>query len=143
MKTLQGGFTLIELMIVVAVLGFLVTIGFPAYQNYVIRSKVSEIVVFAASARSTLSEYYMSAGKMPDSVAQASINTDAAQSEFIGAIAFSTTASSATITYTVINLGVTGDIAMVGTATGNGLEWDCSTADTTLGSKYLPMICRG
>lgn len=143
MKTLQGGFTLIELMIVVAVLGFLVTIGLPAYQNYVIRSKISEIIIFASSSKSSLSEYYMSAGQMPVSTTQANINTDAAQSEYIGAVAFSTTASSATITYTVTNLGVTGDIALVGTATGNGLEWDCSTVATTLGNRYLPKNCRG
>lgn len=143
METSQGGFTLIELMVVVAVLAFLITIGLPAYQNYVIRTKVAEIMVFGDSARSNLSEYYLTAGHMPDSVDQASINTNPDQSEYIGSITFSTTVNTATLTYAVTNLSVTGNIALVGTATPNGMQWSCSTPATTLDTIYLPQNCRG
>jgi len=142
METSQGGFTLVELMVTLAVLSFLITIAMPAYQNYTIRTKISELMVFADLARSNLSEYYMSSGEMPGTPEQANINTDASQSEYIGSVAFSSTASTATITYTVSNLSVTGDIALVGTATANGIVWSCSTPATTLSSEYLPQNCR-
>lgn len=143
MDTSQGGFTLIEMMIVVAVLAFLVTIALPAYQDYTVRTKISEVMVFADSARTNLSDYYMSSGYMPDSAEEANINTDADQSQYLGAIAFSTTSNTATITYTVTNLSVSGDIALVATtAGGNGVQWDCATAATTLEGRYLPRNCR-
>ena len=142
MDTSQGGFTLIELMIVVAILGFLVTVGLPAYQDYVVRTKVSEIMVFADSARTNLSDYYMSAGYMPGSAAEANINTSPEQSQYIGAITFSTTATSATIAYTVENLSITGDIALVGTSTSNGMQWECNSPATTISDRYLPRNCR-
>ncbi len=142
MQTAQVGFTLIELMIIVAVLGFLATVAFPAYQDYIVRSKVSEVIVFADTARTNLSDYYMASGKMPNDADQANINTNPAQSQYIGLIALSTTVSTATITYTLINLPITGDIALVGTATSNGMQWDCSTAATTVGARYLPKSCR-
>ena len=142
MDSAQGGFTLIELMVVVAVLAFLITIGLPAYQNYVIRTKVAEIMLFADSARSNLSEYYLTSGHMPDSTEEANINTSADQSEYIGSISFSTTSNTATLTYTVSNLSVSGDIALVGTASADGMRWSCSTPGTTLESVYLPQNCR-
>jgi type IV pilus assembly protein PilA len=142
MYAMQQGFTLIELMIVVAIIGILTTIALPAYQDYVVRTKIAEVMVVADAAKTGLSEYYMSASQMPASTSQANINTNTAQSEYIGAITFTTTANSATITYSVANLGVTGDIALVGTATTNGIEWDCGTAATTLGTRYIPLNCR-
>lgn len=142
METPQSGFTLIELMIVVAVFGFLVTIALPAYQDYVVRSKISEIMLFADSARTNLSDYYMSAGAMPGSASSANVNTDPDQSEYIQAIAFSTTPSSATITFTVDNMGASGNIAFVGTATPNGIQWDCGSTATTLSDRFLPNNCR-
>ncbi|MGD8642339.1 MAG: pilin [Gammaproteobacteria bacterium] len=142
MDAMQQGFTLIELMIVVSIIGFLVTIGLPAYQDYTVRTKISEIILVADSAKTNITDYYMSAGRMPTSTVAANINTDTAQSNFIGAIAFSTTASTATITYSVANLGTTGDIALVGTASSNGLAWDCGTAATTVDTRYLPLNCR-
>jgi type IV pilus assembly protein PilA len=142
MDTSQEGFTLIELMIIVAILGFLVTIALPAYQDYIVRTKVSEVIVFADSARTNLSEYYMSSGRMPGAAEQANVNMSEDQSQFIGLIALSTTVSSVTITYTLANLSIAGDIALVGTATGDGIEWSCNTAATTVGSRYLPKNCR-
>lgn len=143
METSERGFTLIELMIVVAILGFLVTIALPAYQDYVIRTKISEVMVFADAARTNLSDYYMSAGRMPDSASEANVNTNAGQSQYVSAIAFSTTGSSATIAYTLANMSITGDISLIGSATPNGIQWDCGGAATTVGERYLPRNCRG
>ena len=142
METSQEGFTLIELMIVVAVIGFLATVALPAYQDYTVRTKIAEIMVFADSARTNLSDYYMSSGVMPGSAAEANINMDPNQSQFVQLISFSTTATTATITYTVTNLSVSGDLAMMGTSTTNGMQWDCGSAATTVAKRYLPRNCR-
>ena len=142
MKITQQGFTLIELMIVVGILGFLATVALPAYNAYTDRTKISEILVVADSAKSSISDFYMSSGQMPASTAQANINTDIAQSKYIAAIAFSTTTTSATITYTLQNTNTTGDIALVGTVDSNGIQWNCNTASTTVDNQFLPGNCR-
>ena len=142
MKTTQQGFTLIELMIVVAILGFLATVALPAYQAYTDRTKISEILLVADSAKSSISDFYMSSGRVPMTVAQANINTDIAQSNYISAITFSTTATTATVAYTIQNTNATGDIALVGTVNPDGLQWNCNSAATTVENRYLPMNCR-
>lgn len=142
MKNAQQGFTLIELMIVVGIIGFLATVAIPAYQAYTDRTKIAEVLVFADSAKSSLSDYYMAAGKMPASAAQANINMDVTQSDYIGAIAFATTISTATITYTLDNTKTSGDVAMVATVTPSGIGWSCNTLATTVENKYLPANCR-
>ncbi|WP_455197794.1 pilin, partial [Kaarinaea lacus] len=97
----------------------------------------------ADSAKSSISDFYMSAGRMPASTTQANINTNSAQSQYIAAIAFSTTTTTATITYTLQNTtSAAGDIAMVGTANANGIQWNCATPATTVDNKYLPNNCR-
>lgn len=142
MQPLNRGFTLIELMIIVAILGFLATVALPAYQDYVVRTKISEIMVFADSARTNLSDYYMVSGSMPVSAGAANINTSADQSNYIGNVSFATTVNTATITYSVTNMPVSGNVAMVGIATVNGLQWSCNTPATTIEDRYLPRVCR-
>lgn len=144
MKKVQQGFTLIELMIVVAIIGILAAIAIPAYQDYTIRTKVSEIMVIASAAKSSASEYFLTEGSLPTSAGQAGINTNTAQSQFISAIAISTANSAITLTYT-IDAGLHQDVAgetvvFQGTATSNGVQWTCNQG--TLGDTYLPANCR-
>ena len=58
MKTLQQGFTLIELMIVVAIIGILAAVALPAYQDYTVRARMSEVITFASVCRTSVSEFY-------------------------------------------------------------------------------------
>src|ERR671938_1664028 len=65
MKTLQKGFTLIELMIVVAIIGILAAVALPAYQDYTIRAKMSEVILAMSACRTSITEVYQSGGAAP------------------------------------------------------------------------------
>lgn len=144
MQKIQRGFTLIELMIVVAIVGILAALAIPAYQNYTARAKVAEVLAIAARDKTAISEYYTSQGTMP-TTAQAGINTAIAQSNYLTAatvVAGSGTAV-ATVTYTLGNLGpadAIGTIIFTGTGTANGVQWVCNTG--TLPNQYRPSNCR-
>src|SRR5438067_10927127 len=75
MKRIQQGFTLIELMIVVAIVGILAAIALPAYQDYIIRSKMSEVEAAIAACKTTTTEYLSSHGSMPASNTAAGCST--------------------------------------------------------------------
>ncbi|HGT2221692.1 TPA: pilin, partial [Neisseria gonorrhoeae] len=78
MNTLQKGFTLIELMIVIAIVGILAAVALPAYQDYTARAQVSEAILLAEGQKSAVTEYYLNHGKWPennDSAGVASAST--------------------------------------------------------------------
>ncbi|EMT5257092.1 pilin [Neisseria gonorrhoeae] len=66
MNTLQKGFTLIELMIVIAIVGILAAVALPAYQDYTARAQVSEAILLAEGQKSAVTEYYLNNGKWPE-----------------------------------------------------------------------------
>ncbi|OGI47716.1 MAG: pilus assembly protein PilE [Candidatus Muproteobacteria bacterium RBG_16_65_34] len=145
MKTMQQGFTLIELMIVVAIIGILAAIALPAYQDYTIRSKVTELLVFAAAGKTSVAEFYQSQGHMPLNASSAGISTTANPTKYISTqnyVQTSTNVGTITVAANTTNLGTTGNLIFVGTvnATTGIINWACTTS--TIPSKYLPANCR-
>ena len=124
MKRIQKGFTLIELMIVVAIVGILAAIALPAYQDYVIRSKMSEVEAAIAACKTSISEYLSSHGTFP-------ANTDAS-------------GCSTTVTQYVTNLSVASSGAISANSQGTGASPECqltmtptlSTTDSFTVSKW-------
>jgi len=145
-KKIQQGFTLIELMIVVAIIGILAAIAIPAYQDYIIRAKVSEPMIFADAAKISITEFYQSQGHMPANASSAGINVSAT-TKYISAVAFnrtSDTVADVTISLAAAAVGTAGNIQLLGTANaGTGIvDWVCNGAGTTVAPKYRPANCR-
>ena len=144
-KSMQQGFTLIELMIVVAIIGILAAIALPAYNDYIVRSKITEVLGLAAAAKTTITEYYQTLNALPGTN-DSGINTNAAQSNYVaanGIVYASTGGNTATITYTLDNLATDADattIVFTGTVSGSRIVWDCTQG--TVPNKYMPANCR-
>ncbi|MDT8404344.1 pilin [Sulfuriflexus sp.] len=144
MKNVQQGFTLIELMIVVAIIGILAAIAIPAYQDYTIRAKITEGVGALAAAKTSVSEYYISEGGMPATAAQAGVNTGAI-GDYVAGVAYtqtSTTVGVVQVTLAASGLGTANGTTfkLTGTGSAQGVSWDCSK--TTTPEKFLPANCR-
>ena len=136
MKKMQG-FTLIELMIVIAILGILIAIALPAYQDYTVRAKVSECTNMMAAAKVAVADYRTSHTAYPSDATAAGVNNSS--TKFCDALAIGTGVISVTSPSTKNGGGtVTVSDSPILTA-GGDIDWKCKSTGST---KYAPSSCR-
>ncbi|ENW3506055.1 pilin [Neisseria gonorrhoeae] len=160
MNTLQKGFTLIELMIVIAIVGILAAVALPAYQDYTARAQVSEAILLAEGQKSAVTEYYLNNGEWPENNTSAGV---AASSTIKGKYVQSVTVAKGVVTAKMASSNVNKEIkdkklSLWGRREDGSVKWFCGqpvqraanddtvTADTDtngkIDTKHLPSTCR-
>ena len=138
----QQGFTLIELMIVVAIIGILAAIAIPAYQDYTIRAQVSEGLNLTGACKAAVTEYYQDQGAFPADNATAGLE---AAGNITGKYTtqVEVNAGACEATYgNEANANIAGAVlTMTPTDNDGSVSWDCA-GDATLVDKWLPAACR-
>ena len=150
-RSMQKGFTLIELMIVVAIIGILAAVALPAYQDYTVRAKVSEVVLAVSGGKTAVSEARQTLGHMP---AAGSSGVSPQTSKYVTSVTYNyIDADHAAITAlgSAAEAKISGKyLTFLGTSDSTGLvKWECSAAltatatnPTNIDVKYLPATCR-
>ncbi len=164
MNTLQKGFTLIELMIVIAIVGILAAVALPAYQDYTARAQVSEAILLAEGQKSAVTEYYLNHGEWPGDNSSAGV---ASSSEIKGKYVEKVEVAKGVITATMLSTGVNKEIqgkklSLWAKRQDGSVKWFCgqpvtraanNTADDAvkadtaandkkIDTKHLPSTCR-
>ncbi|HEZ6712823.1 TPA: pilin [Neisseria meningitidis] len=162
MNTLQKGFTLIELMIVIAIVGILAAVALPAYQDYTARAQVSEAILLAEGQKSAVTEYYLNHGEWPANNSSAGVATSA--SDIKGKYVKEVEVKNGVVTATMASSGVNNEIkdkklSLWAKRQDGSVKWFCgqpverNTADASadavnkvtgneIDTKHLPSTCR-
>ncbi|ENW6999891.1 pilin [Neisseria gonorrhoeae] len=159
MNTLQKGFTLIELMIVIAIVGILAAVALPAYQDYTARAQVSEAILLAEGQKSAVTEYYLNNGKWPSDNSAAGVASS--PSDIKGKYVKSVTVTNGVVTAEMLSSGVNKEIqgkklSLWAKRQDGSVKWFCGqpvTRDAAnddvnadgnekIETKHLPSTCR-
>ena len=142
MVTIPKGFTLVELMIVVAIIGVLSAVAIPAYQDYLARAQASEAVSLTASGKTPLADYYLSKGAWPSTADDVMPNVSGRYVSNITITAGNNASSPIALTALMKDSGINSSITgkTLEMASADGKLWSCSGG--TIDSKYRPAACR-
>ena len=137
-RSMQKGFTLIELMIVVAIIGILAAVALPAYQDYTVRAKVSEVMLAASAAKTAVSEAAATLSAIPGA---GSVDINSQVSKYVQSVLYSVASGTGVITALAGgDTNITGsNITMTGTYASGQVTWVCSG---TILAKYRPASCK-
>ncbi|ENX0921707.1 prepilin-type N-terminal cleavage/methylation domain-containing protein, partial [Neisseria gonorrhoeae] len=161
MNTLQKGFTLIELMIVIAIVGILAAVALPAYQDYTARAQVSEAILLAEGQKSAVTEYYLNHGKWPEDNDKAGVaSSSSIKGKYVKEVKVAKGVVTATMKSDGVNKEIKGKrLSLWGKRENGSVKWFCGqpvtrndaddandtvAADTAgkIETKHLPSTCR-
>ncbi|HEZ0212512.1 TPA: pilin [Neisseria meningitidis] len=163
MNTLQKGFTLIELMIVIAIVGILAAVALPAYQDYTARAQVSEAILLAEGQKSAVTEYYLNHGTWPDGNSNAGVaSSSTIKGKYVAGVKVEKGVITATMASSNVNNEIKGKkLSLWAKRQDGSVKWFCgqpvtrkanganndevtAATDTTanIDTKHLPSTCR-
>ena len=134
----QNGFSLIELMIVVALIGILTAIAVPQYQVYMIRSKITEGMQLATSAKLAVNEYYLTNGELPNSSEQAGVSIDL-HGHYVDAIVVGEQGVITALYSPMVGAGESATLVYTPKIENGSLDWMCQA---NMENRYKPTSCR-
>ena len=141
MKAIQKGFTLIELMIVVAIIGILAAIALPAYQDYTARAQMGEALTLADGQKGAVTEFYADKGVFPGNNASAGIADEASiAGKYVDRVRITSGVITASMKANNVANGIAGTtLTLTPTAGSGSITWACTSSAS---AKYIPAACR-